>query len=161
MDIFELLAKGEEAEAKQAEDDAAYEAEMKAAKVKKLSPFDFLNSIYMKERIGGEQVSQYQPFMVNRGMSNGIDTIVHAYIMDQCGSKLPKDMQYDYMYHAVRKGKRYNKWAKETKYDSVDMIMEVYDLNKQKAIDVLHRLTEQELLDLTEWFESRTGGLTR
>ncbi len=161
MDIFEMLAKGEEAEAKLKEDEAQYEQEMKEAKVKKLSPFDFLNSIYMKNRVSESQISQYNPFMVNRGLSNGIDTIVHAYMMDQYGSKLPKDMQYDYMYHAVRKGKRYNSWAKEPKYDSIDMIMEIYDLSKQKAIDVLQRLTEQDLSELTEWFESRNGGLTR
>ncbi|WZW73129.1 clamp loader of DNA polymerase [Vibrio phage TCU-VP03-AIR1] len=162
MDIFELLAKGEEAEKAAQNEQAEFEAEMKAAKVKKLSPFDFLNSLYMKDYIMNDDVkSQYQAFMVNRGMSNGIDTVVHAYIMDQVGSKLPPDMQYDYYYHAVRKGKRYNSWAKETKYEAVDMIMEIYQINKQKAIDVLHRLTDDELEQLTTWFESRTGGLTR
>ncbi|AGN30128.2 clamp loader subunit DNA polymerase accessory protein [Vibrio phage nt-1] len=162
MDIFDLLAKGEEAEkqAKAAEED--FEAEMKAAKVKKLSPFDFLNSLYEKDYIlTDDNVSQYNAFMVNRGMSNGTDTLVHAYIMDRYGSKLPAKMQYDYYFHAVRKGKRYNGWAKEPKYDSIDMIMEIYELSKPKAIEVLNRLTVEELEQLTTWFDSRTGGLTR
>lgn len=161
MDIFEMLAKSEIAEKKAADELAEYEAEMKVAKPKKLSPFDFINSIYTKERIDDEFIHQYQPFMVNRGMSNGIDTVVHAYIMDQIGSRLPKDMQYDYMYHAVRKGKRYNKWAKEPKYDYVDVLIDVFDISKQKAIDVLKRLSNEELEQLTAWYDSRKGGVTR
>lgn len=162
MDIFELLAKGEEAEKAAKNEQEEFEAEMKAAKVKKLSPFDFLNSLYMKDYIMNDDVKgQYQAFMVNRGMSNGIDTVVHAYIMDQVGSKLPPDMQYDYYYHAVRKGKRYNSWAKEPKYDYVDLIVDVYNVNKSHAISISNRLTPEELNQLQEWYDSRTGGLTR
>ncbi len=161
MDIFELLAKGEEAEAAQKAEEEQFEEEMKTAKVKKLSPFDFLNSIYMKERVADEQIANYTPFMVNRGLSNGIDTVVHAYVMDQVGSKLPKDMQYDYLYHGVRKGKRYNSWAKKSKYDYVEEIMDIYELSETKAIDVLHRLGESDLEQLIEWYAARKGGVTR
>lgn len=163
MDIFELLAKGEQAERDHETRLKEYEDEDKVAnKVKKLSPFDFLNSLYMKDYIMNEDVkSQYQQFMVNRGMSNGLDTLVHAYIMDQAGSRLSPEMHYDYYYHAIRKGKRYNSWAKEPKYDYVDVVMAVYELSKQKAIDVMKRLSMEELEQLSTWFESRKGGITR
>ncbi|ALP47492.1 DNA polymerase clamp loader subunit [Vibrio phage phi-ST2] len=163
MDIFEFLAKGEETEARIAEEEKEYEEELKKAKkAEKYSPFDFVDSIYMKKRLPDAVVDeQYLPFMVNRALSNGIDTVLHAYIMDSVGSKLPNEMQYDYLYHAVRKGKRFNSWAKEPKYDYVDLIVEVYNVNKSHAISISNRLTPEELNQLQEWYDSRTGGLTR
>lgn len=162
MDILELVNQGKKAQIEHDAMEAQLQEEFKAMKVKKLSHFDFMNAIFTKEYIiHPDNESQYQPFMVNRGLSNGIDTVVHAYIMDMYGKNLPKDMQFDYYYHAVSKGKRYNKWAKEDKYIHSDMIMEVYSVSKQSAIDIIKRLTDDEISLIEEWYNSRTGGLTR
>ena len=164
MDIFELLAKGETAQA-EADQQAIEEEEfLKSSKPKKLSPFDALSSIYMKDYIMSEDVeSQYRGlmFMINRGMSQEPETIGHAYIMSTSGANLPPSMHYDYYFHAIRKGKRYTKWAKADKYEFVDLIVEVYQVSKPKAIGILGRLSEDDLARLQEWWNSRTGGLKR
>ncbi|AUR85839.1 clamp loader A subunit [Vibrio phage 1.081.O._10N.286.52.C2] len=165
MDIFEMLAKGEAAQVAHDAEVAEDELLVKSAKRKKMSPFDALTGITMK-KYGlnlPEDVRDYEgvKFMVNRGLSQEVDTLVHAYIMSTSGANLPPEMHYDYYYHAVRKGKRYTKWAKADKYENVDLIIEIYQVSKPKAIAILDRLTDEDLTRLVTWYESRSGGLTR
>lgn len=159
MDIFEMVRAGQKAQLEKENSERELETEFAAMKVKKLSPFDWLNSIYNKDYIlTPENEKQYSGFMVNRGLSQNVDTVVHAFYMDQM-SKLPPDMQYDYLFHAVRKGRRRGGWAKAPKHD-VATIMEVYQVNQSHAVDIAARLTDEQHDQLNNWFNDR-GGVTR
>ncbi|CAL9975194.1 clamp loader of DNA polymerase [Vibrio phage D479] len=159
MDIFEMVRAGQKAQLEQETRETELKQEFDAMKVKKLSPFDWLNSIYNKDHImTPENEKQYSAFMVNRGLSQNVDTVVHAFYMDQM-SKLPLDMQYDYLFHAVRKGRRRGGWAKAPKHD-VDTIMEVFQVNQNQALAISARLTDEQHEQLNNWFNDR-GGVTR
>lgn len=82
-----------------------------------MSPFDFLNSINEKKAYLFDDVRadnsgeasdldsvdrKYPPFMVNRGLSYFVDTVMLANEMNQ-RFELAKKMQYDFLYHGVRK----------------------------------------------------------
>ena len=163
MDIFDLVAKGKEAEAEKlkfdAEELALEDQEKVAAKSLKVSPFEWIKSINDKNYIMVEgNESQYTPFLVNRGLSQHIDAIYPVYVMDHLSQYLTHRQQYDYLYHSVRKARRYGKWAKATKYDHAALIGEIYECSQQKAIDILHRLTDEDVEQILEWDSKRFGG---
>ena len=92
----------------------------------KLSPFDFLSSINEKKTylFDGENADdsgeasqvdsaskQYPAYMVNRGLSYFVDTVMFANELNSRPGVSPK-MQYDFLYHSVRKKRRFSKWFK-------------------------------------------------
>lgn len=114
--------------------------------MKKYSPFDFIKSINEKNylMVSPEVEKQYVPFMVNRGLSQMLECVPFTYQMNRF-TKLSNRMQYDYYYHGIRKGKRFSKWAKEDKYDHLDDVIAFYNVNKEKAIEYLDRLTNEQV----------------
>ncbi len=120
--------------------------------VRKMSnPFDYLNSInYDKTDLmtgtDNDQLaeSDYQPFLINRGLSQHVDTIMYANVMNQYPN-LDKKLQFDYLINIVRKKKRYAKWAKASEDFDLEAVKQYYGLNTQKASDALRVLTEKQL----------------
>jgi len=112
----------------------------------KLSPFDFINSLTTKKYImvDDEIEKQYIPFVINRGISQSLSDVPYTYKMNlYCD--LPKKMQYDYYFHALKAGKRYEKWGKEEKYNKLEYIIQYYKCSKQKAIGIINRLSEDQV----------------
>ena len=113
-----------------------------------MTPFDFLNSINEKKKYlfencyadtSGEAAEldsvdrKYTPFMVNRGLSNFTDTVLFANEMNQ-RAYTPKKMQYDFLFHSVRRKKRFSKWYKKEKDSKdIELIKEAYSCNREKA----------------------------
>ena len=120
--------------------------------VRKMSnPFDYLNAInYDKTDLmtgtDNDQLaeSDYQPFLINRGLSQHVDTIMYANRMNQYPN-LDKKLQFDYLINIVRKKKRYAKWAKASEDLDLEAVKQYYGLNTQKASDALRVLTEKQL----------------
>jgi hypothetical protein len=115
------------------------------------NPFDYLNSInYDKTDLmtgtDNDQLaeSDYQPFLINRGLSQHVDTIMYANVMNQYPN-LDKKLQFDYLINIVRKKKRYAKWAKASEDLDLEAVKQYYGLNTQKASDALRVLTEKQL----------------
>jgi hypothetical protein len=116
-----------------------------------MSPFDFLNSINEKKAYLFDDVRadnsgeasdldsvdrKYPPFMVNRGLSYFVDTIMLANEMNQ-RFELTKKMQYDFLYHGVRKKRRFSKWHKKEKDSKdIELIKEAYCINRERAEEV-------------------------
>jgi len=120
--------------------------------VRKMSnPFDYLNAInYDKTDLmtgtDNDQLaeSDYQPFLINRGLSQHVDTIMYANVMNQYPN-LDKKLQFDYLINIVRKKKRYAKWAKASEDFDLEAVKQYYGLNTQKASYALRVLTEKQL----------------
>jgi hypothetical protein len=115
------------------------------------NPFDYLNAInYDKTDLmtgtDNDQLaeSDYQPFLINRGLSQHVDTIMYANVMNQYPN-LDKKLQFDYLINIVRKKKRYAKWAKASEDFDLEAVKQYYGLNTQKASDALRVLTEKQL----------------
>jgi hypothetical protein len=111
-----------------------------------LKIFDILNDIsYTKTgTINEDAISQYNPYMVNRWLSMSIDTIMYAQEMN-CNAHLPKDMQYDYYFHAIKKNKRFFKYIKHTKQDLIDVIAEYHGCSDKKAKELLRLFSESDI----------------
>jgi len=81
-------------------------------------------------------------FLINRSLSMSPDTILYTNEMNHYYD-LDSVLQYDYLINTIRKKKRYNKWAKNTKKTSnLELIQEYYNYNEQRAVEVLPLLSE-------------------
>ena len=80
------------------------------------NPFDYVNSINSGKSMFGtdndELIEQkYTPYMVNRALSQFVDTVHSANEMN-VNNHLDKKLQYDFLINIVRPRKRFKKWAK-------------------------------------------------
>lgn len=128
-------------------------------KIKKISPFDFINSIsYTKQDImNPENETQYNAFIVNRGLGFGADTVIAANEMNS-RTHIDERMQYDFLRHVVRKAKRYNKWIKSEESD-IEAVKEYFGYSFNKAKETLTLLSKKDLEEIKHWLKTCKGGL--
>ena len=115
-----------------------------------MSPFDYLNSInYTKKDIMVDDIAekQYNPFMVNRGLSYFQDTVLMANEMNQ-HAHLDNRLQFDFLINIVRKRKRFSKWNKPEVATDLDVIKEYYGYSNEKARMVHNLLTDNQITEL-------------
>lgn len=133
--------------------------ETKPEEVKKKKPvYDWLfeNSINSgKERlvVTGQEF-KYEKWRTNSSLSNHLDTIMYANEMN-LNSIVSDQMHYDYLFHSIRKKKRYG--SKKTENDKllekqqaeeaelISLISDYYKYNTVKAKSVLRVLTKSQL----------------
>ncbi len=119
-----------------------------------MNPFEIINSINNKTRIEIEE-KKYSAFIVNRGLSYFIDTVMHANEMNM-SSHISNQMQYDFYYNGVRKRKRYSKWAKkEIPSETIKNVQKKYNCSKEKAYQYHSLLNKTEI----EKLNNIKGGL--
>lgn len=115
------------------------------AKSGELGLFDIVNNIY--EKRGGflppSELKEYQPFIVNRALSQHRDLIHLANEMNILYN-IDKDMHYAFLYFGVPKRRRYGKWAKnEDDKAKIAVIQEYYGYSYCRAKEVLPLLASK------------------
>ena len=126
----------------------------------KISPFDFVNAInYTKEQLIVDEWTekQYNPYIVNKSLSFGADTVMAANEMNM-RPHLDKKMQFSFLINMIRPRKRYNKWIKAEKIEDLDVVKQYYQYNTEKALQALRILTPENIITIKE--RLNTGGLT-
>ena len=126
------------------------------------NPFDYVNSINSGKSMFGtdndELIEQkYTPYMVNRALSQFVDTVHSANEMN-VNNHLDKKLQYDFLINIVRPRKRFKKWAKATEVEDLEVIKEYYGYTDAKAKEVLSVLSKDHILVIKE--RIRKGGVT-
>ena len=119
----------------------------------KLNPFDYVKSINEKKRI--DETRDYNAYLTNRSLSYHLDTALIANEMNKY-PRLPAICQYDFLYETVRKGRRYGGWYKEDENPHLEMVMEYYNYSKQKALEALKVLSQDQLRQIKQRID--TGG---
>jgi len=117
-----------------------------------MGPFDFLNSIVHTNKyiFTEEEQSEYQPFLINRGLSFYTDTLGYAEVMNRSFS-VDKKLQYDYLFHSVPKKKRFSPWPKKAKENAeIAAIKKVYQYNDVKAREAHTHMTPEQLKRILE-----------
>ena len=112
------------------------------------SPFDYVKNINYKSSYDYD-LSGYVPFLTNRAFAMHLDTVMLAEEMNQY-HQLDPALQYEFYYHAVRKGKRFGFPPKPEQVDNLDAICEYFNYSKQKALEALEILTPQEVQEITK-----------
>lgn len=122
-----------------------------ATKPKNEVIWDIVNNIY--EKTGGLLSEEfiklyYDPWVVNHALSNNIDTLIFAEVMN--GSwHMNHYMQYVYLFYAVRKMRRYGKWNKRDKSfdDKVSLVKEYYGYSTLRAREIIPLIDKLDLWD--------------
>lgn len=104
-----------------------------------ITPFEFINAIHhSKESLIVDDWSekQYNPYIINKGLSYGADTVIPANEMNS-RPHLDKILQFHFLINIVRPKKRFNKWIKAEKVDDLEVVKEYYGYSTDKAKQVL------------------------
>ena len=126
-----------------------------------MTPFDFLNDInygkknLMIDDIDHQVEKQYLPFIVNKGLSYTMDTVIYANEMN-IRPHTDKKLQFDYLINTIRRNKRFPKWMKSEEDENIKVIVEYYGYNVQRAKEVLPLHSMKELSLIKE--KLNTGG---
>lgn len=116
-----------------------------------VNPFTFLNAINeSKENLmrgsADDRLMEksYNPFIVNRTLSYFPDTLGYAQEMN-LRWEIDHVCQFEYLLNMVRKRKRRRKWDKPVKVENIDLIMEYYGCNRQRALETVEVLTDDQI----------------
>lgn len=104
---------------------------------------------YLFERGKEEEIERkYPSFMINRALSQYEDTVLLANEVNRMSASLDPKLQYDFLYHLVPKKRRFSKWAKAQKSDTINMIVEAYNISVRKAEEISDLLSEDDIENL-------------
>jgi hypothetical protein len=116
------------------------------------NPFDFINAITLTKKDliresddSARSEKEYNAYLVNKGLSYFIDTILYSNEMNiyhQLGNKL----QNDYLINTIRPKKRFAKWVKKVSADDLELVKEYYGYNNEKAHQALSILSYEQLV---------------
>ena len=125
-----------------------------------MSFFDFLNAINdtKVDLIKKDPLNEkdYVPFMVNRGLSYFGDTVLYANEMNMHAS-IPKEWQFHFYLHGIKKRKRFSKWSKkEASSEDIKVIMQEYEYSAKRAQEALSILSSEQLESIKA--KHSTGG---
>lgn len=96
-----------------------------------------------------QAIKEYNPYIINKCLSFGIDTLLYADEMNRLWD-LPKELQYDYFIHGIRKKKRFNPWIKGTKDKDLEAVSKFFNFSFNKAKEALAVLTEAQIEEIKE-----------
>ena len=109
---------------------------------------DYLNTInqtkqyLMDEDPGWEK--NYPAYVINKCMSQHMDTIMYANEMNQYQG-LDKKLQYDFFINIVRPRKRFSPWGKKQKVKDLELVKQYYGYSTEKALQALRILSPEQL----------------
>ena len=107
----------------------------------------FIEDINFKKRgdlLNEETNKVYNQFMINKALSNTIDTLFYASELNLMG-KMTNAEHYKYLIHSIPKKNRWAKWVKEEKDPNIDLIIECYKCSRIKAKEILKMLKPEHL----------------
>ncbi len=121
-----------------------------------MNPFDYVNSINTtkKNLMRGTENDElmereYIPYVVNKSLSYFTDTLLFANEINRHGF-IDNKMQYEYLLHSVRQGKRFSKWSKKDSSEVIDSISRYYQVNKRRAEEYASILTQEQKDEILE-----------
>lgn len=116
-----------------------------------MNPFDYVNAINQSKKdimtnTENDELaeSSYVPFLVNKALSYFPDTVLHANMMNQNGF-LDKKLQFHYLLNNIRPSKRFAKWVKKDDNEELELVMQYYGYNIEKARQVMPLLSAEQL----------------
>jgi hypothetical protein len=127
---------------------------------KKLTPFDFIDSICSREKtdlmVDEASTKAYLPFMVARGLSYYHDTILLVAELNALGD-VPKRQHYDFLLGAIKPGRRRSRWYKPEKDERAALLSEALGVTPRKAVAMCRPLTGEQVDRLLDYARRGRG----
>ena len=111
-----------------------------------MTPFDIADAVRSTKKYLAEEELPKGMFMVNRALSYQRDSLFYAQEMN-LNPQLDSRLQFDFLYHSIRKNttKSKGKWGKREKNTDIELIIEYYGYNYQRAIEASRILNKEQL----------------
>lgn len=116
-------------------------------KAPSISPFDFINAITFNKTelmVDDWSEKQYVSYIVNKGLSYGADTVIPANEMNS-RPHIDKKLQFQFLINSIRPRKRFNKWIKAEKIESIEVVKTHYGYSTEKARQALSILNQSQI----------------
>lgn len=119
------------------------------------SPFEYVKSINDKTGYIFDSAEKYPSFVVNRCMSFNSDTSLFANEINKYSqAKLTDQQNYDFLYYAIPKKKRYGKWIKSDQLPNLEVICKFFDCSIEKAKEYMKILTDDQIQEIITKMEN-------
>ena len=115
-----------------------------------MNPFEYLKAINeSKKDIMVDDLSEkeYNPFIINKGLSYFKDTVLYANEMNK-NHTLDHRLQFDFLINIIRKKKRWSKWIKADEVANLELIKEYYGYSNEKAKSALTLMSNEQIEQL-------------
>jgi len=108
---------------------------------------------------------KYVPGRTNKVLSNYIDTVLYSNCMN-LNRHLDDKLQYDYLFHSIKKRKRFFKKNKHKPFDDLSLISDYYKYNRKKSEQALKVLSKEQIIIIKDklqkggtnvWFKYISG----
>lgn len=131
-----------------------------------MTVFDIIFSISSNNEMifSREEIDKYyNPFFVVEYFSKFPDTIFVANEINSFKSTLSKYDHYLYMHHNIRKTSRSYKFKKKdvVEEEKIKIIMDYFEYTREKAKEMLNILTDDNIVEIREYFLSEEGGVIK
>ena len=103
----------------------------------------------MQRNIDDISEKEYNPFIINRGLSFFADTILYANEMN-VNHHIDNRLQFDFFINIINKKKRFTKWVKPHEISNLELIKEYYGYSNQKAKSVLSLLSDEQIEEMKQ-----------
>lgn len=117
-----------------------------------MNPFDYLKAINeTKKDVMVDDIAEkeYNPFIINRGLSFFRDTILYANEMNRF-HHLDHRLQFDFFINIIKKKKRWSKWIKPQEVANLELIKEYYGYSNEKAKSALSLMSNEQIEELKQ-----------
>ena len=117
-----------------------------------MNPFDYLKAINeTKKDVMVDDIAEkeYNPFIINRGLSFFRDTILYANEMNRF-HHLDHRLQFDFFINIIKKKKRWSKWIKPQEVANLELIKEYYGYSNEKAKSALSLMSNEQIEQLKQ-----------
>ena len=106
-----------------------------------------INTGKSRDELDKVRRKDYSPYLINKALSYFPDTILQANQMNMA-SFIDIQAQYDYLFYAVRKRKRYSKWYKGHTSEMISILRDVLECSPRAAEVYLLMLSKDEIKKL-------------
>lgn len=123
--------------------------------------FEYVDAIsFKKKQLITDEFTErgYDPFLTNRHLSYFVDSVFYANDMNLV-PETDKLLQFDYLLNTIRATKRFAKWHKQENDSDLKLVMEYYQISRQKAKQTLELLSKDQLNEIKQDIEK--GGISK
>lgn len=106
---------------------------------------DVLDSLSKKEKLDSFDIKKsYVPYVVNKCYSRVLFSLFYANEMNKYHF-LPKEMQYDFYFYGLEKGRYFGKKFEIEKHKYFQSVKNYFKYNDKKTLDVLSIMNTKDL----------------
>ena len=119
-----------------------------------MKPFDIVTDISSgkKKLIDSSNEKLYNAFIINRALSYFPDTVFYAQEMN-INHHLDNLLQHDFLFHSIRKAKRFSKWSKKDEISNIEIVQEYFKYSSKRAEEALKILSKKDIYEIKKRLE--------